>query len=347
MFFIHATIDFLLLHSLTAHFLCLVCCLSQRSIHEMRACGSKQHLMNILVRFIRSDYDEVMSGCGSIKSSRVLLQRGLRINSSSRNLWLQYFCLELHYIQKLRGRREILQLNLDAAKNKTTSKGCDVDEATKDDNAAEIEINEGMKLPLIIYKNTIKSIPEDIAFRIQFIEQSKLFPETQSLVDHIMNTVETDFENMEDAWIARACFLLDNQETEDGDKNKHGFFLSNEPNASEDNDGSTVRKRKRAELCDSESNTLDEKLIEILSEATNAIGSSKMFIESMKLLRNYMAKLSSTLEEEEEDEILDATGERISRIIQFIVKLINKAEAIVAVTPELAIEMAISLLELG
>ena len=41
----------------------------------------------------------------SIKNARVLMQRGLRINKTSTELWLQYFALELHYVQKLRGRK--------------------------------------------------------------------------------------------------------------------------------------------------------------------------------------------------------------------------------------------------
>jgi len=47
---------------------------------------------------------------GSVRSARVMLQRGLRVNPTSSDLWLQTFTLEMHYVQKLRGRREVLKL---------------------------------------------------------------------------------------------------------------------------------------------------------------------------------------------------------------------------------------------
>jgi U3 small nucleolar RNA-associated protein 6 len=44
----------------------------------------------------------------SVKGARVLLQRSLRINERNQELWLQYFTLELHYAQTLKGRQRIL-----------------------------------------------------------------------------------------------------------------------------------------------------------------------------------------------------------------------------------------------
>ncbi|CAN0482178.1 unnamed protein product, partial [Laminaria digitata] len=48
---------------------------------------------------------------GNASSARALMQRGLRINPTARNLWLQYFRLEFSYIKKLMGRREVLGLD--------------------------------------------------------------------------------------------------------------------------------------------------------------------------------------------------------------------------------------------
>ncbi|CAM9733515.1 unnamed protein product, partial [Hapterophycus canaliculatus] len=47
---------------------------------------------------------------GNASSARSLMQRGLRINPTAQNLWLQYFRLEFSYVEKLMGRREILGL---------------------------------------------------------------------------------------------------------------------------------------------------------------------------------------------------------------------------------------------
>jgi len=44
-------------------------------------------------------------------SARILLQRGLRLNSDSKKLWLEYFKLELLYLTKVIQRKEILTKN--------------------------------------------------------------------------------------------------------------------------------------------------------------------------------------------------------------------------------------------
>lgn len=76
--------------------------------------------------FVSRDYDNENDPNGvnskvvgsSIRNARVLMQRGLRINGkTSEELWIQYFALELHYVQKLRGRKEILELGLDNDKD--------------------------------------------------------------------------------------------------------------------------------------------------------------------------------------------------------------------------------------
>eukprot|EP00978_Attheya_sp_CCMP212_P027549 scaffold92334_cov29-Attheya_sp.AAC.1 len=59
-----------------------------------------------------------LAGGGSIRSARILLQRGLRLNPHSQELWLQYFSLEFHYIQKITGRRNVLALGLPTSKEK-------------------------------------------------------------------------------------------------------------------------------------------------------------------------------------------------------------------------------------
>ncbi|KAJ3032734.1 U3 snoRNP protein, partial [Rhizophlyctis rosea] len=45
---------------------------------------------------------------GNMNSARILLQRALRLNPTSQKLWLEYFKLELLYIEKIKERRKIL-----------------------------------------------------------------------------------------------------------------------------------------------------------------------------------------------------------------------------------------------
>ena len=115
---------------------------------------------------------------GSIKNERVLMQRGLRINKTSRDLWLQCFALELHYVQKLRGRREILELRL-IDEGATTSSG----EEGGERGGEVAEEGEGSSLlpARVVYRNAIKAAPDDVTFRLKFVEACREFPETEEL----------------------------------------------------------------------------------------------------------------------------------------------------------------------
>ena len=44
----------------------------------------------------------------SVSAARIILQRGLRLHPESHDLWVQSLAMELHWVQKLRGRRTIL-----------------------------------------------------------------------------------------------------------------------------------------------------------------------------------------------------------------------------------------------
>ncbi len=257
------------------------------------------------------DGDEKSEGGGSIKSARVLLQRGLRINPTAKSVWLQSFCLELHYIQKLRGRRVILQLQAVAER----------DSSDEDEN--DQEVDNVFKLPTIIFKNAIKAIPDNAIFRLQFVEQCKLFPQTQSLSDMIMDSIVTDFQNVEDVWIARAQLMLQNNQSE---------LLETQ--------GIATRKRRR----DGDTFDSDEKMLQILREATDALSTPKMYLQCLEFLRLYFSTMCTSFDETDD---ITLARKRMSNIIEFSVQLINKAEIAVSVSPELAISMTSCLEEFG
>ncbi|TMW63746.1 hypothetical protein Poli38472_002687 [Pythium oligandrum] len=128
----------------------------------------------------------------SVDSARVLMQRAIRINKHEPKLWHEYFRLELLYIQKLSVRREILKLDEDSEGQKQDT-GASVlleelpeEQNGEDDDAADAVQTETEKqrtralildgaIPRIVYKNAISSIPDDVAFRLGFIEISDLF----------------------------------------------------------------------------------------------------------------------------------------------------------------------------
>jgi hypothetical protein len=91
----------------------------------------------------------------------------LRIDGKSAELFgCSTSLLELHYVQKLRGRREILEGGED----------------DNDDDDGEEEEEEGggeatSLLPArIIIKNAIMALPHDVRFRLRFVEACGMFP---------------------------------------------------------------------------------------------------------------------------------------------------------------------------
>ncbi|GMI04563.1 hypothetical protein TrRE_jg7787 [Triparma retinervis] len=125
------------------------------------------------------------------KSARVVMQRALRTVPKSEDLWLQYFNLELHYVQRMRGRREILQLEGVTAKS-----------------MEESPLFSG-GIASIVYQNAVKSVPKGgLAFRLKFLEQCGTFPQTDKLEHEIMESIAKDFPDDPSAYISRAQYVL-------------------------------------------------------------------------------------------------------------------------------------------
>ncbi|KAF4317816.1 hypothetical protein JM18_005490 [Phytophthora kernoviae] len=124
----------------------------------------------------------------NVESARLLMQRAIRLNSHSQKLWIEYFRLELLYVQKLSMRRQVLRL--DETVDKTVGTGATVliDELPEEQGVQDEEISEEMaakmnarKLVLqgaiakIVYTNAVAAIPDDVTFRLKFVEIRDLF----------------------------------------------------------------------------------------------------------------------------------------------------------------------------
>lgn len=145
------------------------------------------------------------------------MQRGLRINPTAQNLWLQYFRLEFSYIKKLMGRREVLGLDggggggegdvrgqrggMDipllegegAGQNNAGPSFEAVQEAEAAAAAGDAEgdsvrpapvMNDTARrfykgaVPLAVFRAALKAIPEDVEFRAGFLRCCALdFPD--------------------------------------------------------------------------------------------------------------------------------------------------------------------------
>ncbi|CAM9931413.1 unnamed protein product, partial [Choristocarpus tenellus] len=88
--------------------------------------------------------------CSNANTARALLQRALRINPGARNLWLQYFRLEFHYVQKLIGRRDVLGLTQDKEKESRADVAGNKDSGEHDEQTGNEKVRasaESMDIP--------------------------------------------------------------------------------------------------------------------------------------------------------------------------------------------------------
>ncbi|XP_071107937.1 U3 small nucleolar RNA-associated protein 6 homolog [Haliotis cracherodii] len=90
------------------------------------------------------------------ENARTLLQRGLRFNDTSKQLWIEYYRLELLYAEKLRKRRELLEEFADVEQ-----------EAVLSGTVAQI-----------VYKKAVEQFPGDVDLALALIAVCQQFPFT-------------------------------------------------------------------------------------------------------------------------------------------------------------------------
>jgi U3 small nucleolar RNA-associated protein 6 len=212
-----------------------------------------------------------MSGGGSIRNARVLLQRGLRINPTSDDLWLQSFLLEMHYVQKLRGRKHILLSPCVGG----------IQDSPSISKTEDQDILYGHVLPLIVYKNAIKAIPKDVSFRLRFLDICKQFPDTDSLNKEILSSLESDCGDFVDTWITRAMHLMTSHAIS---ITRKGAVLD-EDDEEDTNEESRKRKFTENQYASSiDGDVVVSKLIQLLQDATDRINSDEMYLRAIRLL---------------------------------------------------------------
>ncbi|KAL9180303.1 hypothetical protein ACHAXT_008273 [Thalassiosira profunda] len=261
--------------------------------------------------YVAQDYekgDDVSSKVvgGSIRNARVLMQRGLRVNTTSREMWLQYFALELHYVQKLRGRREILELGLNEEGMTPSSEEEGSDEG--DESAGGGDKLSASLLPAqIIFKNAVKAIPDDVRFRLRFVEACRQFPQTKQLEECIMESVTQDFGESVEGWVARISYADEEwQSSKSAKGGKVGFLAAADDEGSEEGNGTGSSEEedgkeppaKRARV---ESNQDDrDPALGLLREALKAAPKAKMYVEASRFLRSRIQRL---LDEEQGEDV--------------------------------------------
>jgi U3 small nucleolar RNA-associated protein 6 len=217
--------------------------------------------------WIESASQEFFGPTKSISNARILLQRGIRMNTTCEELWLEYFSLELHYAQTLRGRKQILQ-------------GKDgVDETT-------------YKIAHIVYKNAIQAIPDSVPFRLRFLDTCRRFPLTEEVMGNIQSTLQRDFDSQPESWIARAMYAaerhanleltkMEQTAAEDGDG---GGSESEEDNDDDDDEDRPFKKQRRVDT---------DPVVVVLEEAIAKIPTDEMYLQSLRFARSYQTQLEA------------------------------------------------------
>ena len=248
---------------------------------------------------------------------------------------MQSFNLELHYIQKIRGREELLRQNSDESKD------------PKSVVVSADELNKDFKIARIVYNNAIKAVPDIVQFRLQFIDLLKLFPQTQPMIDYIMSTIERDFEDNEEAWILRVRHHLENiQEGNQIDINVIRSTFSRGEDSDEESlylDEDTenkTRKRKRDKEHDDGNTSTQSNILEVLDEATDRVQTAKMFLYVLKFLQWY----SSEYLENEYKEKRSFSG--MSKATEFACKILRKIDQTSIDIPKFIVECADLLVEM-
>jgi U3 small nucleolar RNA-associated protein 6 len=281
---------------------------------------------------------QVVHGGGSVRNARIILQRGLRVNPNSQELWLQAFGLELHYIQKLRGRQAIM-----------------LSDQQRDD--ADVDSVKQLKttptsvpssLPLLVYKNAVRKIPDDLTFRLKFVDLCQMFPNesVSDLQRHVMDTVREDFSSEPSGWIAWATHVAKTR-MESNDNENIGFLGPNEKDDdNQEEEPPQKRSRSSSNTIENESSstfpTGSDHVLEVLTEATNKIPTAEMLLLSVQFAHRYTASLFEAAGAEARFEGKQASVTYLTSAIQdmndFVHKLFDRAERLGIQTPELVLE---------
>lgn len=140
-------------------------------------------------------------------TARGLVQRGLRFNEQSRQLWLEYFRLELMYAEKMRKRQEML--------GDTISEEDEVSDAVLQGHVARI-----------VYINALQAIPDDVNFLLSFLPVCQQFDFTREQEENICQELREKFWDKPAAWDALARRCLKRQIQKTGEEDEEDFELN-------------------------------------------------------------------------------------------------------------------------
>ncbi|KAJ2086798.1 U3 snoRNP protein [Coemansia sp. RSA 1813] len=168
---------------------------------------------------------------GNGGAARRLMQRALRVNPKSKELWAEYFRLELLLVEKIKSRRRVLGIDGHSENNDEEDDSGfinlpELDEEKKADASLSDEIEEHIEakalsseaqnrqeltdeqraamaakvnpylqgaIARIVYDQAIAAIPSDLEFRKELAAIAGQFPEMEQQRDYVLQTISRDF----------------------------------------------------------------------------------------------------------------------------------------------------------
>ena len=299
---------------------------------------------------------------GRVSAARVLLQRGLRLNTTSTELWLQSFALELHSVQQLAARRKILHGNAttDAESTKqerNDKKDRDEDVVGEPDDGVDAkaagganrEPTSGDPYPLarLVFDHACQAIPDQVGFHAAFLQQCRFFPNTTFLERHILQRIrQQNGTTTADAWMAQVLWMREHvrrQQQPDeapvggGGGAAAGFLQSSSRDAAEEVIEAHAPKRARCE--DAETmEAIRDPVLQLLREATLTLQTEDMYLNAVRFLFQYRHD-----DDESEDSESNAETDECAALLQILWK---EAQKLNLVTSRLVLEY-VSYLENG
>lgn len=153
----------------------------------------------------------------NVSAARVLMQRGLRLNSDSEDLWIEYFKLEWLFLIKILERQKILGVAPQNQQDAVSINEDSVDLSNlpdSDDQPKETENNQSASaftdflkgiLPKLVFQQAIASLPQSFALRCKFLKECHDLAQVfdcvddalKQVVEAIYDSVARDFQDCE------------------------------------------------------------------------------------------------------------------------------------------------------
>ncbi|XP_057310891.1 U3 small nucleolar RNA-associated protein 6 homolog [Hydractinia symbiolongicarpus] len=161
-----------------------------KKTESVRAMGSalgkmiQKHSSNQEVWLLAAKFE--LEEANNVENARSLLQRALRVHKLSKKLWHESFRLELLHVDKIKKRRKLLGVGGIELK--------DIDE----NEPKELDSFLANKTARIVFENAIKIIPDDLRFRLDFLNVCARFEDTDELEEGICQSALADYRDEEE-----------------------------------------------------------------------------------------------------------------------------------------------------